>query len=168
MLSADSDWSPLRVYGYVRMARKGGGEGDFIRRVSDDSIALYGPRTFQRFDLECQTDNQVITLVDRFLAASQFDRSRLESIDLGPVSAEGVTQLLNVELGDLIRVTIQTGGDGAWAYTDDYFVQKVTHAIDDEDWVTSLRIDAATFDVPLLPAAYTDGFDDGFDSQDPS
>ena len=167
ILSADTDWSQQRVYGDVRMARKGGAEGAFIRRVSDDSIALYGPRTFQRFDLECETDNQVITLVDRFLAASQFDRSRLESIDLVPTTPEGITQLLEVELGDLIRVTVQTGGDGLWAYTDDYFVQRVTHNITDEDWVTSLRIDAATFDVPLLPAAYTDGFDDGFDSQDP-
>ena len=165
IIGADTDWSQQRVYGDVRMARKGGTE---IRRISDDSISLYGPRTFSRNDLECETDSQVTALVERFLARARFDRSRLESIDLVPVTPEGVTQLLNVDLGDLIRVTVQTDGDGAWAYTDDYFVQRVVHNITDEDWVTTLRIDAATFDVPLLPAAYTEAFSDGFDSQDPS
>ena len=79
-----------------------------------------------------------------------------------------MTQLLNVDVGDLIRVSVRTMGEGKWSYTDDYFVNQVTHEISDEDWVTSLRIDAATFDVPLLPAAFTEGFDDGFDSQDPA
>ena len=164
IMAASTDWSQQRVYGDVRMARKGGTE---YRTVSEDSISLYGRRTLRRFDIECQTDNQLIAIADRRLGIAQFDRSRVESIDLVPLTAEGVTQLLNVTLGDLIRVTVQTRGEGNWAYTDDYFVNQVTHEISDEDWVTTLRIDAASFDVPLLPAAYTDGFDDGFDSQDP-
>lgn len=165
VLNADTDWSQQRVYGDVRMARKGGSE----YRVTDpDSLSLYGPRTFRRFDIECQTDAQLIAIADRKLAVFRYDRSRVEAIDLVPTSPEGVTQLLNVELGDLIRVTVRTAGVDGWSYTDDYFVNQVNHEISADDWVTSLRVDAATFDVPLLPAAYTDGFDDGFDSQEPS
>lgn len=163
IMAASTDWSQQRVYGDVRMARKGGTE---YRVVSEDSISLYGRRTIRRFDIECQTDNQLSAIADRRLAISQFDRSRVESIDLVPTTPAGVTQLLGVNLGDYIRVTVQTAGEGNWAYTDDYFVNQVIHEITDEDWVTTLRIDAANFDVPLLPAAYTDGFDDGFDSQD--
>jgi len=164
VLSADTDWSSQRIYGDVRMARVGGTE---YRVTSDESISLYGPRTYTRFDLQCQNDTQVQTIADRFLAAYRFDRSRLESIDLVPLSPEGVTQLLNVELGDLIRVQIRTQGEGQWSYTGDYFVQAIEHSIDASDWVVSLRVDSADFDVPLLPAAFTDGFDEGFDSQDP-
>ncbi len=165
VLGADTDWSTQRVVGDVRMARKGGTE----YRVTDpESISLYGPRTFQRFDLECENDTQVATLADRRLASSRFDRSRLDSVELVPVTPDGVTQLLNVDVGDYIRVTVQTDGDGLWSYTDDYFVQLVQHQITDDDWVTTLRIDAATFDVPLLPAAYSDGYTDGYDSQDAS
>jgi len=164
VLGAGTDWSTQRVYGDVRMARKGGIE---YRVTSPDSISLYGNRTIRRFDIECQTDSQLQAIADRRLAASQFDRSHVETVDLVPTSPEGVTQLLNVDVGDMIRVSIRTSGVGQWSYTDDYFVNQVNHEISDEDWVTSLRIDAATFDVPLLPAAFTEGFDDGFDSQDP-
>ena len=164
ILKADTDWSQQRVYGDVRMARKGGTE---YRVVSEPSISLYGRRTFRRFDIECQTDNQLAAIADRRLAANQFDRSHVEEVSVVPINSDGVTQLLNVELGDLLRVTVQTRGEGDWAYTDDYFVNSVEHEVSSDDWVTTLRIDAADFDVPLLPAAYTDGFDDGFDSQDP-
>ena len=165
VLAAETDWSAQRIYGDVRMARKGGTE---YRTTDPDSIALYGPRTYTRFDIECETDTQLQAIADRYLAAFRFDRSRLEGIDLVPTSAQGISDLLGVDLGDLIRVTVRTRGEGLWSYTGDFFVQKVEHTIDADDWVTSLRIDAAQFDVPLLPAAFTVGFDDGFDSQDPS
>jgi hypothetical protein len=164
VLAADTDWSQQRIYGDIRMARVGGTE---YRVTSPESLSLYGPRSYTRFDLQCQTDNQVIALADRFLAANRFDRSRLESIDLVPTSPQGVTNLLNVELGDLVRVQIRTLGEGNWSYTGDYLVQAIEHQVDASDWVTSLRIDSADFTVPLLPAAFTDAFDDGFDSQDP-
>jgi hypothetical protein len=163
ILAADTDWSQQRIWNDIRMARVGGTE----YRVEDlDSIALYGRRTFRRFDLQCQTDSQVQALADRFLGAFRFDRSRLESVDLVPTSPAGVSQLLAIDVGAYIRVTVRTGGDGDWSYTGDYFVQAVEHRIDADDWVVSLRIDSADFTVPLLPAAFTDGFDEGFDSQD--
>ena len=164
VIAAETDWSSQRIYGDIQFARKGG----TAYRVTDpDSISLYGPRTYRRLDIECETDTQLQALADRFLAQSRFDRSRLEGIDLVPTSIEGIAQLLNLELGDLIRVTVRTDGEGQWQYTGDFFVQNIAHEIDSSDWVTSLRIEAAQFDVPLLPAAFTDGFDDGFDSQDP-
>jgi hypothetical protein len=164
VLAADTDWSTQRVWNDVRMARVGGTE---YRVQDEDSQALYGVRTYQRYDVQVDEDTEVVALADRFLAAFRFDRSRVESIDLMPVTAQGVTDLLNVELGDLIRVTIRTGGTGDWSYTGDYFVNAVSHRVSTDDWVVSLRVDAAQFDVPLLPAAFTDGFDDGFDSQAP-
>lgn len=165
IIDADNDWSQQRIYGDVRMSRKGGTE---YRVESPESVSLYGRRTYQRYDIECENDTQLITIADRFLASHEFDRSRLESVRLVPINPDGITELLNVALGDLIRVTVRTQGDDSWAYTDDYFVQKVTHQIDASDWVTVLRIDAATFETPLNPASYTDGYDDGYDSQDPS
>jgi len=164
VLTADTDWSQQRVYNDVQMARVG---GTVYRVVDETSISLYGRRTYRRLDLQCQTDSQVQAIADRFLAAQRFDRSRLESVDLVPVTAQGVADLLALELGDLVRVTIRTLGEGTWTYTGDYFVNGIAHQVDASDWVTSLRIDAADFDVPLLPAAFTDAFTEAFDSQDP-
>jgi hypothetical protein len=164
VISADTDWSQQRVYNDVRMARVGGSE----YRVEDpDSQALYGRRTYTRFDLQVDTDTEVVALADRFLAAFRFDRSRLESIDLVPVTPAGVTKLLGAELGDLIRVTVRTEGTGLWQYTGDYFINGIQHQVDSEDWTVSLRIDSADFTVPLLPAAFTDAYTEAFDSQGP-
>ena len=120
VIGADTDWSSQRIYGDVQFARKG---GTAYRITDPDSISLYGPRTYRRLDIECQTDSQLQALADRFLASFRFDRSRLESIDLVPTSPDGISQLLAAELGDFIRVQVRTQGEGQWNYTGDYFIQ---------------------------------------------
>lgn len=164
ILHAATDWSQQRIYNDVRYARVGGTE---IRVQDGASRSLYGPRTTQRFDLECETDGDVQYLAERFLAAYKFDRARVDEIELVPVSAAGVAYLLELQLGDKVRVTVQTRGEGQWAYTDDYFVNKIQHDITADDWVTTLRIDIADFEAPLQPASFTEAFTEAFDSEAP-
>lgn len=166
ILAARTDWSLQRVYGDVRMARKGGTE----QRVTDPtSLSLYGDRTFQRFDLECETDLQVQAIADRFLNSHRFDRLRLESIDVVPTTAEAAQALLVTEVGDLVEVTVRTlPGAGTppleagWSYTLRAWVQRIVHAIDAEDWIVSLTLENQDRSDPFGRRAFSDGFDAGY------
>jgi len=163
ILRAVTDWSQQRVYNDVRLARKDGGE---IRLTDDDSRALYGPRTYARNDIQCQTDGQLDEIAARILGANRFDRARLEELELVPTSPQGVTDLLGLDLGDKLQVEIRTLGEGQWSYAAEYLVNKIDHVVTASDWTTTIRVDLADFTSPLLPAAFTTAFTEEFDAED--
>jgi hypothetical protein len=157
VLDASTDWSTSRVRNDVRMARKGGEEQ---RATDGQSESLYGPRTFQRYDLENDNDPAVLTLAERYLAAFRWDRSRLETVGLYPLDSEGARQMMELQLGDLIRLRIST--IPGWNYTGEYYVNRISHGVTTDDWTMSLRIDDSDLAPPLGVDAFDDGYSDGW------
>ena len=157
VLDASTDWSTSRVRNDIRMARKGGTE----QRLTDgQSMSLYGPRTFQRFDLENDNDADVLELARRYLEAFRWDRARLETVGLYPLDAEGAVELMELQLGDLVRIRVSALP--GWSYTGEYYVNRISHAVTKDDWNVSLRVDDADLSPPLGVTSFDEGYDEGF------
>lgn len=157
VIAASTDWSTSRVRNDVRMARKGGTEQ---RVVSGQSQTLYGPRTFQRYDLENDSDAAVLALANAYLDAFQWDRPRLETVGLYPLNSAGATEMMQLQLGDRVRIQIST--IPGWSYTGEYWVNRISHGVTNDDWNMSIRVDDTDLSPPLGQGSFSDGYDDGF------
>ena len=157
VVAASTDWSTSRVRNDVRMARKGGTEQ---RVVSGQSQALYGPRTFQRYDFENDSDAAVLELANAYLDAFQWDRPRLETVGLYPLNSAGAQEMMNLQLGDRVRIQISTVP--GWSYTGEYWVNRISHGVTNDDWNMSIRVDDTDVSPPLGQAGYDDGYSDGW------
>ena len=157
VIGASTDWSTARVRNDVRMSRKGGTE----QRVTDgQSESLYGPRTFQRYDLENDNDAAVLELANAYLAAFRWDRPRLETVSLYPLNSAGALEMMQLQLGDRARIRISTMP--GWNYTGEYYVNRISHAVTNDDWNMSIRVDDTDLAPPLDVAAFDEGFNEGW------
>ena len=132
-------WDTSRVLNDVQITRK---EGNPQRAQSTVSIARYGSRTFRRTDFENELDADVFFLCERKRDRFEFDTLRLRQVNLYASDAQGARDLLAVELGWRIRVTVRTLTESSWSYTFDAWVQRIEHVGQiDGGWETRLTID---------------------------
>ena len=155
--AAATDWSTARVRNDVQMARKG---GTAQRVVDGQSQSLYGQRSYRRFDFENDNDAAVAEIAQSYLEAFRWDRPRLETVSLYPLNAAGAIEMMQLLLGDRIRVRISTLP--GWSYTGEYYVNRITHNVTTDDWGMSVRVDDTNLSPPLGIAGYDDGFSEGF------
>lgn len=134
----DTESSLDDVVNRVSMARAGG----TAITVSDaGSIASYGLRTYQRFDLTCRFDADVLAAADnRLLQLAQRTRKLTPlNSELNPrASAADITRLIDVEIGDYHRVLWNDGEPEPFDRA--FHVQGVSHAIDASSWRVQCRL----------------------------
>jgi hypothetical protein len=117
------------IFNDVAFAREGG----TAYNVKDaESISLYKPRTYRRFDLICETDDQLEPMADFFLARFKVPRERVESVTCrGPrTAAEAAVQwpkILGAEMRD--RVTVQGDTPGGADINQEVFVDGISHDV---------------------------------------
>jgi hypothetical protein len=121
----------------VSMARSG---GSAITQENAPSILRYGLRTFQRFDLTCQTDAQVTAAVELRLDQLSERTNRIDDVatELDPSwTASELERWLDTELGDQHAIRWDDGG-GAMLGT--FHVQGVRHRITGTRWEQTLSL----------------------------
>jgi hypothetical protein len=114
--------------------------------VSQPSRNLYGDRQSARSDLVCETDGQVLTLVDREVALYQTPERRVESLEFNPVRdgapAWEALARQKIQLRSLLQVKLTPPqGDQIARYV---FVQGIAHRITREWWRTGLEFSSAS------------------------
>jgi hypothetical protein len=131
------------IFNDVAFARAG---GEAYNVKDAESISLYKPRTYRRFDLICETDDQLEPLADFFLARFKVPRERVVSVTCpGPrTAAEAAVQwpkILGAELRD--RTTVQADTPGGADLNQEVFVDGISHTVStDAGW--SIRFDFAS------------------------
>ena len=158
ILDASTDWSTARVLNDIQFARR---EGTAVRVQSEVSQLLYGRRSYQRFDLENDNDSDVGELANRFLTFFQWDRTRLEQVEVTPLTRSAAQELLELELGDRIRLRVSTLP--GWSFTAEYWVNRIEHVVTADDWRVLLRVDTTDFSPPRLRGGFDeDAYDEGY------
>lgn len=159
LLAADGDWSLQRIQNDIRLARAGGTEQRVQNTASD---ALYGQRTFARFDYENTTDAEVEALANIRLEENQWDAIRIDTITIEATTQEATRDLLGAQLTDRIRVFILPRA-GEWGYAQDVHINRIRGRVDASDFSYTLRVDDAVTSAPDDAHAFNvDAFSDGF------
>lgn len=137
IIGVRTEWSAQLIRNDVQYTRVG---GSMVRVQDYASQALYGA-VFSEVvtDLELQTDAQVTTLADRFLAARAYDQLRLRELELHAADGDTAEALLELELGDLVEATVETLH--GWDYTVEAHVMGIDYRVTADDWVLRLRLD---------------------------
>jgi hypothetical protein len=110
------------------------------------SRALYGDARYARSDLVCETDAQVDTLADIWVARYSQPEQRVTRITLSPRRdpATMYPDLLGRKIRDLVRVKRRP--PGSYTITRDVYVAGISHQITAEPkaWTTTLDLWSAT------------------------
>ena len=154
-----ASWEAARVRNDIQLARVG---GTAVPAVDSASQSAYGVRSFRLFDYQLETDVQVQTLADQMLAFFRYDRARLNELELIPLEGDGVNDLLELDLGWRVRVTITLATD--WGYTFDAWVNRVSHELDEGgDWKVRIQVDNVDRTNPQFAGPYSSAFSDAYD-----
>jgi hypothetical protein len=135
-----------RVVNDVAFARV----GSHLQTASDPtSQVLFGPRSYQRTDLENNDDAEVAFLTARHLAAFKDDRARIDRVTVAAVEDpdnEDLNRLMyDSRFGDRFAVRVAT--PWGWSYDKEVHVMGLDHRITADEWVLSFRLDdAQTFE----------------------
>lgn len=155
MLGADSSWTLQQIINDVRLARSGGTE----QRVENaSSQSLYGQRTFRRSDYENVSDADVLVLATGILEANEWDRLRINEVTVYPQTQLAAQELLGTEIGDRLRVSVQTGQ--GWSFTQEVHVQRIRTSIRADDFSFIFRVDDAVISPPDDVTSFSDGYDE--------
>jgi hypothetical protein len=150
MIGIETSHEAARVVNQVSFARV----GSTVQEAEDpDSVALFKPRTYQRTDLENNTDAEVAFLADRYVAAFKDDRMRIDSVTISaveeasrfPVTEDRNRMLYDTRFGDRISVLVKP--PWGWEYEKEVHVMALSHRITADDWVVTFQLDdAQTFE----------------------
>jgi hypothetical protein len=126
----------------VEMARSGGE----LQLVEDeDSQVLYKERSHRRLDLENNTDAEVLTLAERFLAVYKDLRMRVDEVTITGVEDpdnEDLNRLIwDTQYGDLL--SIRVAPPWGWEFERLVQVMGISHEITADDWEVTLKLDDA-------------------------
>jgi hypothetical protein len=151
-------WDRSRIRNDVQLARR---DGTAQRRVNTESWVLYDRRTYQRFDYENETDEQVGILAQEMIDTYSFDRLKIAELDLVAMNATGVRKLLELELGWRVRVFVEMAQPRGWGYSFDAWVERISHKlIEGGEWITTIRIENTDRGSPVGGgAAFSTAFD---------
>jgi hypothetical protein len=135
-----TSWELARVRNAIHYSRSGG----VLQTVSDGtSQGLYGERTYQRSDLNNNTDGEVLVLATRALAVYKDARVRIEKVNIAanydPDNIALNPLFYETQFGDLLSVEISTLQ--GWSWTQEVHVIGITHKITADDWQVTLTLD---------------------------
>jgi hypothetical protein len=150
-------WEAANVRNDVQISRVG---GNAQRVISSASQSRYGQRTYRRLDLHMKFDGQAYSLAEQLVEFYQWDVARFSEIELSPVTADGVQQLLELELGQKIVLQVRTLRD--WVYTAEVWVQRIRHSINADDWRCLVTVENADRSDPGTGGPYSDAYSDAY------
>lgn len=146
-------WALGRVYNDVQFARVGGS----AQRAQDPaSVAYYGQRSYRLFDFENTSDSAVLALAERYLERYAYDRIRLGALRLVPTTEAGARLLMATEVGWRIRVSVVLlgGGLNSWGYTQDVWVNRISHYGSGDDYYCEVVVDNTDTGNPFIGGPY--------------
>jgi len=158
--AARARWSILDIENDIQLARRQS-PADIRREQGPASQTLYGQRTYSYTSLYNESNTDVDALAARRLAQLQWDFQRLLTVNLYPENPTQAGDLLNMRIGDLIRVSVPLTLPG-WGYTVETHVQGITYDIAGTDWACILRVDQSLRQNPTDARAFDDGYDEGW------
>lgn len=147
----ETSWELARVRNDISYARS---EGTVQRVFDEDSIVKYGsgagageglrsPRTYQRFDLHNNSDDEVLFLAERDLKMSKEARIRVESVQIiandDPDNEDLNRLFYDAQLGDLLSVKVKTGH--GWSFERLVTLLGESGVITAEDWKVVFTVD---------------------------
>jgi len=160
VIRAVTNWDAVRIRNQVAMTREG---GILQQNINSSSQAVYGVRSFSRSGLQNVNDGDVVSLVNRELLVKAWDTLRLDRIDVwaSQMSGNSVQNLLTVELGMRILITVQTLE--GWSYTVIAWVMGIEHRVTGNgDWGVTLRLDNTDLSSPLTGGPYSTAYSDAY------
>lgn len=138
VVDARVSWDVARVRNHITFARTGG-----TVQVAEDaaSQAAYGPRTYQRLDLQNNSNTAVLLLAQRALAAWKDDRIRVDQVTVAARAGDPSFHRLfyDAQLGDLVSVRINPRP--GFTYDVDTHIVGIAHSITPSDWTVTLSLD---------------------------
>lgn len=108
------------------------------------SIAAYGRRSTAVSDVLCVTDGQAQDLAEWVTAVYGFPTPRVETVSVQPQKAGSWATLLALDVADLVEVVV-TPTVGVQS-TVRAHIEGVDHHVTGDDWVVTIRADAARVD----------------------
>lgn len=161
VLDATTAWDMTRIRNGVWLTAEGGvTQGN----INSSSQAVYGKQDFRRDGLQNDNDGDVVTLVNQALDLFAFDSMRITQLSVWSPRLDGVDHLLNVELGDVIQVTVVTAAVPPWSYTIKAFVNEISHEVTHDNWVVRLRIDNTFRGDPSLGGPYSADYNQDYNA----
>lgn len=117
--------------------------GTAVQAQDNTSRALYQDKTFQRSDLICQTDTQVQSLANWYVAQFASPERRVTRIDINPrETVANWSQVLGREVRDL--VTVKRRPPGGFTISRDCHIAGIRHSARPAEWKTSFALFSAT------------------------
>jgi len=162
LLEADSSWDAHRVQNEVSVQNEG---GVAQIAISSQSQALYGIRSYAEGGLQAEQDAAAFERAEWLIDRNAYNTQRIDSISLWASEIDDVNTLLQVDIGDLVRVTVETGQ--GWSYTLQAFVNKVRHVVTADDWQITLRLDNQDRSNPLNAGAYSTAYNEAYQRKEP-
>ena len=157
-----SSWTAQKIYNDIQLSRRGGE----IQRITDTvSWGLYRIRTYRRLDYENASDADLLTVGNDILAATAYDRLRLEGVTVVPRTPRQFATALGLRIGDLVSVTVEAGtGSVSWSYTIEAHVSGLEWRVSADDATLDLTLDDSFRGGPddSFRAFNPDAFDEGF------
>lgn len=168
VLDAQTAWDMTRLRNGVALTRAAIDEDDNPATQFAENTASQA--TYSRFDyvktgLENDNDVDVSALAFRMADWFAWDSLRIERIEVWSPRLDGVNNLLNVELGDVVEVTIVTAQ--GWSYTIKAWVMEVEHTVTHTDWRTFLRLENTFRLDPRQAGPYNADFNADYDAVAP-
>ena len=164
VVDVKTSWDANRILNYITMQReKKSDEDDPGRIVVTDStsVAIYAARTLSETSLQNEFDDDVNQNAVALLDQNAFDSLRIDEVTLWADDMLSAQNLLRVELGWRVAITVNTGL--GWSYSITAWVNGITHNVDASGWSVALRLDNTDRSNPLLGGAYNDAFSAAFD-----
>jgi hypothetical protein len=128
-----------RIRNSVTYGRVG---GSAITVTDGPSTATYGPRSIQRTDLLCVSDDDVRLLAERTLAGLAEPIVRIPGVELRlddvTVTTDEVVAALAIGFGSILRVEVPAE---SWSYWADAVVEGIEHRFDPDRWTVSYATD---------------------------
>jgi hypothetical protein len=142
ILSVQTSWETARIVNQVAFARVGSEVQEAEDVPSQDE---HGIRSYQRTDLENNTDTEVAFLAARHVAAFKDSRMRVEEVTIATVEdEEGEDRhrlLYDTKFGDRLSILIQSAW--GWSVEKEVHVMGISHQITADDWIATFQLDDA-------------------------
>lgn len=141
------DYDPTYLYAEAQINRPG---GPVYSVVNQNALAAYGQRVFTR-TLQAATDWEAQQAAAAFARRYGEARLRVQSITLDPSSNPDLWPVaLGVEVSQRVTVNRRTGA--GVTVTGDYFVEKVSHAVDSDSfkWTVTLQLSPVFVDTAWI------------------
>lgn len=137
-----TSWERARVVNRVQFARI----GSTMQQVDDAaSQSIHDVRSYQRTDLQNNSDGEVLALAERYLQMFKQSRMRIDAVTIAAVADPGNEDLnrliWDTRFGDLISVKGQTAH--GWDIERELQVMGIHHEITGDEWRVTLSLDDA-------------------------